>query len=43
LITEREEARKNKDFVKSDQIRDALLVLGIELEDGSNGTIWKRV
>ena len=43
LISEREEARKNKDFETSDRIRDELKARGIELDDGSNGTIWKRV
>jgi len=43
LIDEREEARKNKDFKKSDEIRDELKAKGIELEDTKNGTIWKRI
>ena len=42
LIKEREGARKNKDFKKSDEIRDQLLKQGIVLEDTSNGTIWKK-
>lgn len=43
LISEREEARKNKDFKRSDEIRDLLLKDGIVLEDTSSGTVWKRV
>ena len=43
LISEREEARKNKDFEASDRIRDELKVRGIEIDDTPNGTIWKKV
>ena len=43
LIEEREEARKNKDFARADQIRDDLLKDGIVLDDTSQGTIWKKV
>lgn len=42
LISEREEARKNKDFARSDLIRDELLKRGIQLEDTPDGTIWKK-
>lgn len=42
LILERTEARKNKNFARSDEIRDLLLEEGIILEDGKNGTTWKR-
>ncbi|MFA7685414.1 MAG: cysteine--tRNA ligase [Candidatus Gracilibacteria bacterium] len=42
LIEQRGEARKNKDFKKSDEIRDELLKKGIVLEDTSSGTIWKK-
>lgn len=43
LIKAREEARREKDFKKADQIRNDLLKRGIELEDTLNGTIWKRI
>jgi len=43
LIKEREEARNNKDFETSDRIREELKGKGIELEDTSDGTIWKRI
>ncbi|PIR54761.1 cysteine--tRNA ligase [Candidatus Peregrinibacteria bacterium CG10_big_fil_rev_8_21_14_0_10_36_19] len=43
LIKEREEARANKDWAKSDSIRDDLKSRGIELDDTPNGTLWKRV
>lgn len=42
LINERLEARKNRDFVESDRIRDRLDNLGVILEDGSTGTIWRK-
>lgn len=42
LIKQREQARIDKDFKKSDQIRDQLLDNGIVLEDGANGTSWRR-
>lgn len=43
LIDERNEARKNKDFARSDQIRDELKAEGIILEDTPQGTRFKRV
>ncbi|PIQ77015.1 cysteine--tRNA ligase [Candidatus Peregrinibacteria bacterium CG11_big_fil_rev_8_21_14_0_20_46_8] len=43
LIVERKQARANKDFARSDAIRDELKKRGIELEDGPEGTMWKRV
>jgi cysteinyl-tRNA synthetase len=42
LITERNLARNQKDFNKSDKIRDDLKVKGITLEDVGEKTIWKR-
>jgi cysteinyl-tRNA synthetase len=42
LIAERIEAKKNKDFARSDEIRDNLKDAGIVLEDGPSGTTWKR-
>jgi cysteinyl-tRNA synthetase len=42
LIEERQNARKNKDFAKSDEIRNLLLVKGIILEDTREGVRWKR-
>ncbi len=43
LIKEREEARKRKDFATADRIRAELKEKGILLEDGPEGTRWKRV
>jgi cysteinyl-tRNA synthetase len=42
LIQERQDARKNKDFAKADEIRDKLLSMGIVLEDTREGIKWKR-
>jgi cysteinyl-tRNA synthetase len=41
LIKEREEARQNKDFRRSDEIRQQLSGQGIELEDTPYGTKWQ--
>ena len=41
LIEERAAARKQKDFKRSDEIRDLLLARGIVLLDGPRGTSWK--
>ncbi|KAK6279454.1 hypothetical protein POUND7_019721 [Theobroma cacao] len=40
-IEERSEARKNKDYEKSDAIRKDLAVVGIALMDSPNGTTWR--
>jgi cysteinyl-tRNA synthetase len=40
LINMRLEARANKNFALSDQIRDQLLALGIQLKDGKEGTTF---
>lgn len=42
LIEERQAARKNKDFQRSDEIRNLLLNQGIILEDTREGVRWKR-
>lgn len=42
LIAEREQARKNKDYKRSDEIRQELLSHGIILEDTPQGTRWKK-
>lgn len=40
LIDMRNTARAEKDFAKSDEIRDALAALGIQLKDGKDGTTF---
>jgi len=40
LIKLRKEARENRDWALSDQIRDELLVIGIQLKDGRDGTSY---
>jgi cysteinyl-tRNA synthetase len=42
LIEERQEARRNRNFARSDEIRDALAEKGIILEDTKEGVRWKR-
>jgi cysteinyl-tRNA synthetase len=41
LISLRNEARERKDWTLSDAIRDRMEEIGILLEDGKDGTIWK--
>jgi cysteinyl-tRNA synthetase len=41
LIDMRAEARKDKDFARADAIRDRLVEVGIALEDGRDGTVWR--
>lgn len=43
LIEDRKKARADKDFARSDEIRDELSALGVELLDSSEGTSWRRV
>ena len=42
LITERADAKTNKDFARADEIRVQLKEAGIELEDSRAGTTWRR-
>ncbi|QQS33622.1 MAG: cysteine--tRNA ligase [Acidobacteriota bacterium] len=42
LIEERQQARTNRDFSRSDEIRDELAARGIILEDTKDGVRWKR-
>jgi cysteinyl-tRNA synthetase len=42
LIGERDAARAAKDFARADEIRDRLSAAGIAIEDGPDGTTWRR-
>ncbi|WP_372964573.1 cysteine--tRNA ligase [Marinobacter sp.] len=42
MIQARADARKARDFAESDRIRDELLEKGIILDDGREGTTWRR-
>ncbi|MHC4957396.1 MAG: cysteine--tRNA ligase [Planctomycetota bacterium] len=42
LVEERQQARKDKDFARADEIRDELAARGIELLDTPQGIRWKR-
>lgn len=43
IIVERELARNNKDWAKSDQLRDQLRDQGINISDTARGTLWSRI
>ncbi|WP_026294472.1 cysteine--tRNA ligase [Salinimonas chungwhensis] len=42
LIKQRNDARASKNWAAADEARDALTARGIVLEDGPEGTIWRR-
>jgi cysteinyl-tRNA synthetase len=42
LITERNQARKERNFARADEIRDQLAADGIQLDDGPEGTTWRK-
>ena len=41
LISEREKARAEKNYARSDEIRDELKAQGITVEDTPNGPVWQ--
>lgn len=43
VINIRNEAKKNKDFMTSDRIREQLVGIGIQLNDGKEGTLWNKI
>jgi cysteinyl-tRNA synthetase len=43
LVEERNQAKRDKNFARADEIRSQLLAEGIVLEDSREGTKWKRV
>ena len=42
LIFARSEAKKEKNFERSDTIRDELIALGISIMDTADGTLWEK-
>jgi cysteinyl-tRNA synthetase len=42
LIMDRDKYRLEKNYKMSDQIRDELTALGIEIEDSPQGTKWRK-
>jgi len=42
LLQERNAARARRDFAAADEIRDRLAAAGIQIEDGPDGTRWRR-
>ena len=42
LIEERKQARARKDYAAADAARNKLTEMGIVLEDGPQGTTWRR-
>lgn len=42
LIKQRNEARASKNWAVADEARNKLTAMGIVLEDGANGTTWRR-
>ncbi len=42
LVAQRVEAKKNKDFARSDAIREELTTLGINIMDTAEGTLWEK-
>jgi len=42
LITQRNQARADKDWAKADQVRDELTTMGIVLEDAEGKTTWRK-
>ncbi|MEY4163683.1 MAG: hypothetical protein RLZZ79_635 [Actinomycetota bacterium] len=42
MLEARAEARRVKDFAKSDQLRDQLLSIGIEVRDTADGQLWNK-
>jgi len=39
-LDEREQARQSRDFATSDRLRDELAAVGVQVEDGPNGTTF---
>ena len=43
LLEKRRAARADRDFAAADSIRDELAGAGIQIEDGPDGTTWRRI
>ena len=43
LILKRNEAKKEKDFERSDKLRDKILAFGVNIMDTPQGTLWEKV
>ncbi|MFM1906686.1 MAG: hypothetical protein RLZZ591_363 [Pseudomonadota bacterium] len=41
LISERAQAKRDRDFARADQIRQGLLAVGVVLKDSASGTSWE--
>ena len=41
LVSLRDEARENKEWERSDRLRDALAELGVSIEDRAGGAVWQ--
>ncbi len=42
LVEQRSQAKQDRDFDKADKIRDQLTAMGVQLEDGPDGTRWRK-
>ncbi len=43
VLSQRQEARDNKDWTRSDKLRDDLAKQGIVVRDSANGQVWNRI
>lgn len=42
LVAERSAARQAREFARADELRDRLYDMGVEIEDGPDGTRWRK-
>ena len=43
LISKRDIAKKSRDYILADKIREEILALGISIMDTPNGTVWEKI
>ena len=43
MIAARNDAKKKKDFILADKIRDDLVGMGVEIKDSREGTNWQKI